>query len=243
MLAGRRRDGSAPHLVYAGASPVTFSDPTGLCAIADCPPFTGTGNGGLSVLPASSSWSTVKGASAAATWAADAAAELPRTTVAKLTVAVVGVVKTRTLPGLFSSDSNTLPNGTVFCYSGRLDCPDYTGDSCVIASKGGIIWVAGQPPSASIDFTISVCVLACISFGTNSSSGGLFQFNPGRTGLRAVIGASAYVSVGTRPQSNGLNALVCDVVCAGGYKNFGTGYGGHIGVGTPGVFVGLNLEL
>jgi RHS repeat-associated protein len=90
---------------YGGDNPVTSSDPTGLCAIADCPPFTGTGKGGLSVLPASSSWSSLEGATNAAVWAADAAPQLPRPKVVSLIQQILQTVIVRTLPIVIPTNS------------------------------------------------------------------------------------------------------------------------------------------
>jgi len=83
--------------VYGMVNPLTYSDPTGLCAIADCPPFTGTGDGGLSVLPASSSWESFEGANAAVEWAEAAGGGETEALVAK---SIQHIVETRTLPAI-----------------------------------------------------------------------------------------------------------------------------------------------
>ncbi len=112
---------------YGGDNPVTSSDPTGLCAIADCPPFTGTGQGGLNVLPASSGWSSLEGAINAAVWAADAAAQLHKPKAVSLASQVLHTAIGRTLPIVMPTN-----------WEGDGACNGFLG--CI---GHGISWAAG----------------------------------------------------------------------------------------------------
>jgi RHS repeat-associated protein len=62
---------------YVSADPVSNTDPTGMCAMRDCPPFVGDYRGGLAVASASSSWQTPQGAAAAVSSLAARPAPIP----------------------------------------------------------------------------------------------------------------------------------------------------------------------
>lgn len=85
-----------------------------------------------------------------------------------------------------------------------------------------------------------------MTVGTSGVSIGAFQRGPGKSIARRGYGHSLYATVGKKTPSSGESVMVCKVVCVGGYRNdnsSGGGSGVTFGIGTPGVFVGLNQKL
>ncbi|MGH2682722.1 MAG: DUF6531 domain-containing protein [Actinomycetota bacterium] len=92
------------------------------------------------------------------------------------------------------------------------------------------------------NWNFSACWYGCITVGAEGISIGFFQFGPGKTRIRQGFGFAAYATIGSEPES-GLSAMVCNGVCLGGYGNVGApGGGAQVGIGTPGVFLGGNIE-
>jgi hypothetical protein len=100
-------------------------------------------------------------------------------------------------------------------------------------------------PNGGVNF--AACALACLNFGTDgfNITGINFLGKPSGPRPKTGLGLSATAWFGQPQQGDTISLYGCNGACLGGYLNPGgesfKGGGTIVGVGTPGVFLGVDI--
>jgi RHS repeat-associated protein len=236
--------------MYGLSSPVTYDDPTGLCADPDiCPPQVGFGT------TQTHSHEFVRQIDEAGERFEAAQEDVPPPRVEVQPASVYYQVLRnpeasdalrRMAADALISYYGTEGEAIVLNWVEAQLLGSETSTWSQITNHFASSWTAGRDYllRRGITLNVAVCVGVCLSVGTGGISIGAFGVGPGKGMMpKRGLGASAYATFGT-PPSQSVSAVGCYGVCAGGYKNLDSPGGGWIfGIGTPGIFLGGSVPV